>query len=71
MSPGSITDGSLDTSFNTGRGADGTVWALALDTAGNVIIGGDFTSFNSTNRNHIARLIGGSGAAGGIVGHQL
>ena len=60
-------NGTLDTSFNTGRGADGIVWALALDPAGNVIIGGDFTSFNSTNRNHIARLIGGSGPLAGSL----
>ncbi|MGA2540612.1 MAG: Calx-beta domain-containing protein [Verrucomicrobiota bacterium] len=51
------SDGSLDTSFNTGRGADGTVWALALDPNGNVVIGGDFLTFNSTNRVHIARLL--------------
>ena len=57
-------DGSLDTSFNTGTGANGTVWALALDSAGNVIIGGDFTAFNSTNRNHIARLLGSGPQAG-------
>ena len=60
-------DGSLDTSFNTGRGASGIVWALALDTSGNVIIGGDFTSFNTTSRNHIARLIGGRGLLAGSL----
>ena len=60
------SDGSLDTSFNTGRGANGTVWALALDPNGNVLIGGDFTTYNSTNRNHIARLIGSGAAAGSL-----
>ena len=60
-------DGSLDTSFNTGLGANGTVWALAVDPGGNVLIGGDFTVFNSVNRNHIARLIGGSGPQAGSL----
>ena len=60
------TDGSLDTTFNTGTGANGTVWAVAVDPAGNVIIGGDFTAYNSTNRNHIARLLGNGPQAGSL-----
>jgi uncharacterized repeat protein (TIGR01451 family)/uncharacterized delta-60 repeat protein len=60
------TDGTLDTSFNTGSGANGTVWAVAVDHNNNVIIGGDFTSFNSTNRNHIARLLGSGPQAGSL-----
>ena len=59
-------DGSLDTSFNTGRGANGIVWALALDPAGNLLIGGDFTTYGSTNRAHIARLIGSGPQAGSL-----
>ncbi|MGD0413339.1 MAG: delta-60 repeat domain-containing protein, partial [Verrucomicrobiota bacterium] len=59
-------DGSLDTSFNTGSGANGTVWAMAVDSADNVIIGGDFTQYNSTNRNHIARLIGDGAQSGSL-----
>lgn len=49
-------DGTLDTSFNPGLGANGTVSCLALQTDGKVLIGGDFTSVNATNRNYIARL---------------
>jgi uncharacterized delta-60 repeat protein/uncharacterized repeat protein (TIGR01451 family) len=60
-------DGSLDSTFNTGLGANNTVWAVAIDPVGNVIIGGDFTAFNSTNRYHVARLIGGNGAAAGSL----
>jgi len=51
-------DGSLDTSFNPGLGANGTVYAVAVQpTDGKVVIGGDFTTVNgNTNCNHIARL---------------
>ena len=50
------SDGSLDASFNTGVGVNGSVWALSLQPDGKVIVGGNFTSVNSTNRNYIARL---------------
>ncbi len=51
------TDGSLDTNFNTGIGVNGSVTALKLQIAdGRVIIGGSFSSVNSTNRMNIARL---------------
>jgi uncharacterized delta-60 repeat protein/uncharacterized repeat protein (TIGR01451 family) len=50
-------DGSQDTSFVTGYGFDGTVFALALDANGNILVGGDFTHYNTTNCNHIARLL--------------
>jgi uncharacterized delta-60 repeat protein len=50
------SDGSLDTIFNTGTGANGTVQSLALQPDGKVLIGGEFTSYNGTTRNHIARL---------------
>lgn len=41
------TDGSLDTSFNTGTGALG-VRALAVQSDGKVLIGGSFNSYNGT-----------------------
>lgn len=50
------TDGSLDTSFNPGTGADATIYALAADSVGGVFLGGDFTTVNGTTRNRIARL---------------
>ncbi|HEX5706734.1 MAG TPA: delta-60 repeat domain-containing protein, partial [Pyrinomonadaceae bacterium] len=50
-------DGSLDTSFlNSGAGAESTVWALAFQTDGRVVIVGDFSSYNGTPRERIARL---------------
>jgi uncharacterized delta-60 repeat protein len=50
------SDGSLDTTFNPGLGANGTVWAVSAQSDGKVIIGGDFTQVNSITRKYIARL---------------
>jgi uncharacterized delta-60 repeat protein len=50
-------DGSVDTSFlNTGTGANNTVFAIAVQPDGKILIGGFFTSYNGTTRNSIARL---------------
>jgi uncharacterized delta-60 repeat protein len=49
-------DGSLDSSLNPGTGVNGTVYSVALQPDGKVLIGGLFTSVNGTNRNNIARL---------------
>lgn len=51
--------GSLDITFNPGSGAGGSIpriYCIALQTNGQIIIGGDFTTFNGANRSHIARL---------------
>jgi uncharacterized delta-60 repeat protein len=50
------TDGSLDTTFIPGTGANNLVRAIALQSDGKIVIGGDFTSYNGTTRNSIARL---------------
>ena len=50
------SDGSLDTSFNVGIGANNEVYALALQPNGKILIGGLFTSFNGISRNRITRL---------------
>lgn len=61
-------DGSLDTTFNPGVGANGTVRAIALGRSNyyyngygyvygaSILIGGDFTSVGGTTRNRIAQL---------------
>ncbi len=51
------TDGSLDTSFSTGSGADNAVDAITLQTDGKILIGGEFDSFNGTRRIGLARLL--------------
>jgi uncharacterized delta-60 repeat protein len=52
------TDGTLDTGFNTGGtiGADGGVYAVAVQSDGKIIIGGFFTTARGTTQNRIARL---------------
>jgi len=68
-----------DTAFNPGgRGANATVYALALQPDGKIVIGGDFTTYNGlTNLNHLARLnpdgsadtnfnVGGFGASASV-----
>lgn len=50
------TDGTLDTSFATGAGADGPINALAVQTDGKIVIGGDFANFAGTGRSRVAQL---------------
>jgi uncharacterized delta-60 repeat protein len=50
-------DGSLDTSFQTtSGGANGEVYAVAVQSDQKILIGGVFTSVNGTGRVRIARL---------------
>ncbi|MEN9573244.1 MAG: hypothetical protein RL514_1099 [Verrucomicrobiota bacterium] len=54
------TNGTLDATFNPGIGANAAVRALLVYTNGalngRALIAGDFTSYNGTNRNHVARI---------------
>jgi len=60
MARGSIarlnSNGSLDSGFDPGTGADGPVLALAVQSDGKVLLGGQFTTFNSVPRGNVARL---------------
>ncbi|MEO8591175.1 MAG: delta-60 repeat domain-containing protein [Flavobacteriales bacterium] len=49
-------DGTLDLTFNPGAGADWPVNYSAIQPDGKIIVGGDFSFFNYTSRNCIARL---------------
>ncbi|HEX8265472.1 MAG TPA: FG-GAP-like repeat-containing protein [Pyrinomonadaceae bacterium] len=49
-------DGSPDTTFNPAGGFDATVYDIALQPDGKILAVGNFTSFNGTPRNRIARL---------------
>ena len=51
-------DGTPDSTFNPGGlGANNTVFALAVQPDGKIVIGGDFTAYNGlTNFKHFARL---------------
>jgi uncharacterized delta-60 repeat protein len=51
-------DGSVDTSFNPGSGVGGAFFvnAIALQKDGQILVGGDFPSFNGSARGSIVRL---------------
>ena len=51
-----LADGSLDTSFSVGSGANSSINALVLQPDGKTIVGGNFTNYNGTTRLRIARL---------------
>jgi uncharacterized delta-60 repeat protein len=54
------SSGTVDPVFNPGTGANGTIFALAMHTDNRIIIGGDFTNYNGTGRNRIARVLNAS-----------
>ena len=49
--------GTLDTGFlATGAGANGSVYSVAVQSDGKVLIGGGFSTYNGTSRGNVARL---------------
>jgi uncharacterized delta-60 repeat protein len=52
------TDGTLDTTFNPSTGASNSIYTNSIQSDGKIIIGGDFTSYNGTGKNRIARING-------------
>ncbi|MCE3076331.1 T9SS type A sorting domain-containing protein [Chryseobacterium gwangjuense] len=50
-------DGTLDTSFDVGGGANNTINKLVLDQNNNVLIGGLFTNYKNGGKNRIARIL--------------
>lgn len=50
------TDGTLDTSFNTGTGFNGLVRTLYQIAAGTILVGGSFTTYNGSTVNRIVNL---------------
>ena len=50
------SDGSLDPTLNTVSGANDSPYSIAVQADGKVLIGGEFTTYNGTARNSIARL---------------
>lgn len=49
-------DGSSDTSFHPGSGANGEVYALFVQFDGKIVLGGSFTGFDNVQRFNIARV---------------
>lgn len=50
------SDGTLDTGFDPGAGADGLVNAVKVQSSGKILIGGAFTHINGVARAAVARL---------------
>jgi uncharacterized delta-60 repeat protein len=50
-------DGSLDGTFNIDIGFDSYVRAIAVDSKNRIYVGGNFSTYKSTNSNKIARLL--------------
>jgi len=49
-------DGTLDTSFNVGSGANKLITSVTLQPDGKIIVTGEFTIFNNTSKKRIVRL---------------
>ncbi len=47
----------LDTSFNPGTGASGTIYSVDVQSDGKFVVTGSFTSFNGLPRKYVARLL--------------
>lgn len=57
------SDGTLDSTFQIGQGANDVVNASIVQSDGKILIGGNFNAYNSTGRNRAARLNGGNALA--------
>ena len=51
-----MPNGNLDTSFHTSGGANAELRAIAIQSDGRILIGGNFTIYGGRNLNYIARL---------------
>ncbi len=51
------SDGTLDTSFNPGTGANTGVFSCQKQADGKLLIAGEFTTFNGATQNRMARLL--------------
>jgi uncharacterized delta-60 repeat protein len=49
-------DGSIDFGFNAGNGFDKYIYAMALQSDGKIIIGGNFLNYNGVSQKRIVRL---------------
>jgi uncharacterized delta-60 repeat protein len=71
-----LANGSLDTTFDPGSGANGRVRTIAAQLDGKVVLGGDFSLINGQTATHIARMntdgtldsgfFAGTGTDGGV-----
>ncbi|HEX8250727.1 MAG TPA: FG-GAP-like repeat-containing protein, partial [Pyrinomonadaceae bacterium] len=50
-------NGTIDSTFNVGTGTDNSVFSIALDASGKVLVAGSFVRYNNTPRVSIVRLL--------------
>jgi uncharacterized delta-60 repeat protein len=50
------TNGTLDTTFNVGAGANNTVWTIATGSGNSIYIGGEFTLYSGSAVNRITKI---------------
>lgn len=50
------SDGTLDTTFNIGTGVNNSIYSIAVQTDGKILISGLFTSYNGVTRNKFAQI---------------
>lgn len=60
------SDGSIDTTFNPGVGADDAVYSIAVQPDGQILVGGNFLNFGGTAVKRIVRL-----SATGVVDNSF
>jgi uncharacterized delta-60 repeat protein len=61
------SNGALDISFNSGMTINIPVFALALDSAGALLVGGDFNALGGLSRNRLGRVNAATGAVDGTL----
>jgi uncharacterized delta-60 repeat protein len=49
--------GKLDTTFNIGKGFNGYVRSIKIQQDGKILVGGDFTKYDTSQSNHLARIL--------------
>ncbi len=60
------SDGSFDSSFSSGKGANNSVLSMAVQADGKLVIGGAFTTFNGATANYVARIYTGDADQDGV-----
>jgi uncharacterized delta-60 repeat protein len=64
------TDGSVDTTFDPGTGANGSVYSLLINADGTIYIGGAFTKYDGELRRNLALLFADGSLAPSFMSSQ-
>lgn len=52
-----LPPGQIDPTYVSASGANGTIYALGMQTNGNLVVAGDFSKFNGATRSRMARVL--------------